>query len=111
MRGSPGRVLSLCVAAILGITAGPALSRTVQVTISNLRFLPEEIEARVGDTVVWSNRDVVAHTATARGRWDVMIPANGTGRVVLKKAGEVGYYCRFHPNMKAVITIAARGRG
>jgi plastocyanin len=25
---------------------------------------------------------------------------------VLKKAGTVEYYCRFHPNMKAVLTIA-----
>jgi plastocyanin len=33
---------------------------------------------------------------------------NGSGRVVLKKAGEVAYYCRFHPNMTANITVAER---
>jgi plastocyanin len=25
---------------------------------------------------------------------------------VLKKAGTIDYYCRFHPNMKATLTIA-----
>ena len=51
------------------------------------------------------NRDIVAHTATARGGWDVMIPANESASLVLTKAGIVEYYCRFHPNMKGRITI------
>ena len=94
-------------AVALGVTAAPACSRTLQVTITALRYLPEEIKAEVGDTVEWINKDIIAHTATALGRWDVIIPANGSGRVVLKKPGQVVYYCRFHPNMKAGITIAA----
>ena len=52
--------------------------------------------------------DIVAHTATARGDWDVMIEANKSARLVLKKAGIVEYYCRFHPNMKGRITITPK---
>jgi len=33
------------------------------------------------------------------------LPPNKTGTLVLKKAGTVDYYCRFHPNMKAVLKI------
>jgi plastocyanin len=47
------------------------------------------------------------HTATARnGDFDVNMPAKKTVTSVLKEAGTVEYYCRFHPNMKAVLTIA-----
>jgi hypothetical protein len=55
--------------------------------------------------ITWVNRDIVAHTATARGDWDVMIQANESASLVLTKAGIVEYYCRFHPNMKGRITI------
>jgi len=30
------------------------------------------------------------------------------GRTVLKKAGKIAYYCRFHPNMTAEIDVAAK---
>jgi plastocyanin len=110
MRERPGRALSLLVAAIWGMTLTAAHPKTVQVTIRDLRFLPDQIQAEVGDTVEWINKDILAHTATAPGRWDVTLPANGSGRVVLKKAGEAAYYCRFHPNMTANIIIAGRNR-
>ena len=108
MMGRPEGAHFLWLAAILGMTLTTAHSETIQVTIRDLKFLPERIEARVGDTVEWLNADILAHTATAQGRWDVMIPPNATGRVVLKRAGEAAYYCRFHPNMTASIIIAGR---
>ena len=53
------------------------------------------------------NKDVFAHTATAQnGDWDVPIPPKKTATSMLKKAGPVDYYCRYHPNMKAVLKIA-----
>ena len=52
------------------------------------------------------NKDVFAHTATAKnGDFDVTHAAEEDGDVVLKKAGTVDYYCRFHPNMKATLKI------
>ena len=68
---------------------------------------PAETSVKAGDTIEWINKDVFAHTATARnGDFDVMMPPNKTVTLVVKKAGTVEYYCRFHPNMKAVLTIA-----
>jgi len=34
-----------------------------------------------------------------------MLQPHKTGSFVLKKAGTVQYYCRFHPNMKATLKI------
>src|SRR3954462_8229845 len=84
-----------------------AHAATIQITMENLVISPAEASAKVGDTIEWINNDIFAHTATARnGDWDVTMPPKKTVTSVLKKAGTVEYYCRFHPNMKAVLTIA-----
>lgn len=89
------------------VTFTPAEAATIQVTISGLAFSPAEITAQVGDTIEWINKDFVAHTATARDKtFDVLIPAGGKGSLVLKAAGAVDYYCRFHPMMKGKIQIS-----
>lgn len=84
----------------------PALAGTIQISMENLVISPAEATAKVGDTIEWINKDVLAHTATARnGDWDVTIPPKKTVTLVLKKAGAIDYYCRFHPNMKATLTV------
>lgn len=102
----PGRYLLLSIIIISGMNAVPAHAETIQVTIDKLVYSPVEIKAKVDDTIEWINKDIVAHTATVRGDWDVTIAANSSASLVLKKAGTVDYYCRFHPNMKGRITIA-----
>jgi plastocyanin len=97
-------VLTLLAFAAMAV---PAHAATVQIVMENLVISPAEASAKVGDTIEWINKDVFAHTATARnGDFDVTIPPNKTVTSVLKKAGTVEYYCRFHPNMKAVLNIA-----
>lgn len=103
----PLRPLYLALTLVVGLVSASAHATTVRVSIKNLSYSPTVAQAKVGDTVEWINKDFVAHTATARnGDWDVMIPANKTARLVLKKAGAVDYYCRFHPNMTARLIIA-----
>lgn len=104
----PGRYLFQFIIIISGMNAVPALAETIQVTIDKLVYSPVEIKAKVGDTIEWINKDILAHTATVRGDWDVTIAANSSASLVLKKAGTVDYYCRFHPNMKGRITIAPK---
>ena len=91
---------------IFGISVS-AHAETIQISMENLVISPTTASAKVGDTVEWVNKDIFAHTATARnGDWDVTMPPKKTVTFVLKKAGTVEYYCRFHPNMKATLTIA-----
>jgi len=74
--------------------------------MDNLVIAPAEISAKIGDTIEWINKDVLAHTATARnGDFDVNLPPKKTASLVVKKAGTVDYYCRFHPNMKATLKV------
>ncbi len=96
--------------ALSALMAGISVSAhaaTIQILVTNLEFSPTEVSAKVGDTIEWVNKDPLAHTATAKDAdWDVMLPPNKSGSLVLKKAGTFAYYCRFHPNMKAALTVA-----
>ena len=74
--------------------------------LTSLACWPVEATAKVGDTLELVNKDVLVHTATAsNGDFDVMMPPNKTVTYVLKKAGAIDYYCRFHPNMKATLKV------
>jgi len=102
----PGRHLPIFIALLLGAMAVPARAATIQITMQDLVIAPAEVSARVGDTIEWINKDVFAHTATARnGDFDVTMPPKKTVTSVVKKAGTVEYYCRYHPNMKAILKI------
>jgi plastocyanin len=95
---------------VAGLAAGISVSAhgaTIQIEMENLVVSPAQASAKVGDTIEWVNKDIFAHTATARnGDWDVTLPPKKTITSVLKKAGTVEYYCRFHPNMKATLIVA-----
>jgi plastocyanin len=102
--GTSGRMLG---ALLLVFVAGTARAEVIQVKIDKVAYTPAQISAHVGDTVEWVNADIVAHTATARDKaWDVMILPNAKKSVVLKAAGSIEYYCKFHPNMIGQITVA-----
>jgi plastocyanin len=92
---------------VFTLVSVPARAATIRIVVEKLEFSPAAITAKVGDTIEWVNKDALAHTATARnGDFDVTLPPSKTVSSVLKKAGTVDYYCRFHPNMKATLTIA-----
>jgi plastocyanin len=100
------RLAAFVLSALVAGTAISAQAATIQISVENLEFSPADVSAKVGDTIEWVNKDVLAHTATARnGDWDVMLPPKKSGTLVLKKAGAIDYYCRFHPNMKAKLTV------
>ena len=62
---------------------------------------------RAGDTIVWDNRDVFKHTATARdGSFNVDLPPNAKARTVIRSAGAVPFYCIYHPGMTGVLEVA-----
>jgi plastocyanin len=101
----PGRI-GLTAFVVLWLLSIRAQAETIQVTIDKLVFAPAELKAKVGDTIEWVNKDVLAHTATAtNGDWNVVTGPKQSGGVVLKKAGAVDYFCKYHPNMKGRVVV------
>lgn len=101
-----GLVFAAALAVLSVWNAAPASAATIQVTIDKVAYGPADISARVGDTIEWTNKDIVGHTATNRDKsWDFLIMPNKKQTLTLKKAGEIDYYCKFHPNMKGHISV------
>ena len=90
----------LLAAVVCATAAAPASAATIEVKMSNVAYEPATISAKAGDTIVWTNNDVVAHSATARDKsWDVVVMPKKTGSFTVKAAGTIEYYCKYHPNM------------
>ena len=99
-------IRSLLGALVLAFAASPALAETITVTNDKLVFSPASVEAKVGDTIEWVNKDAFAHTATVKGGWEVTIPPKSTGKITIEATGAVDYFCRFHPNMKGRLDVS-----
>ena len=76
--------------------------------MQGMAFTPTRLEVAVGDTVVWTNRDIVPHSATAGGpgAWDTGALAQGKSAVhVPTQRGEVRYHCTLHPAMEGTLLV------
>jgi plastocyanin len=102
----PQRYVWMTAALALIFSAGMAEAETIEVAVDKMAFSPADIEAKVGDTIEWTNKDAFVHTATVKGGFEIMLPLKKSGSVVMEKAGAIDYYCRFHPNMKGRITVS-----
>ncbi len=86
--------------------AAPAAATTHTVAIDGMQFVPATLRVRRGDTVVWVNRDLVPHTATAPRRFDSgAVAAGASWRHVVTEDGRVDYVCTLHPTMKATLWV------
>ncbi|MDQ0251866.1 plastocyanin [Sphingomonas kyeonggiensis] len=103
-------------AALLTLAAGtpatarsPAPPQKYTVVMANMSFGKLPSGVKVGDTITWVNRDTVAHTATARDRsFDVRVQQGQSVSMVVKKAGNIAFFCIYHPAMRGTLAVAAQ---
>jgi len=98
-------------AALATSAPGAAQNQPRQITIvmDNMVFGRLPSDAKVGDVIIWDNRDTVQHTATDRaGSFDVRLQPGQKGRTVLRTAGDLAIYCIYHPMMRATLKVAAK---
>lgn len=93
----------------IGLAAGAApRPKTHTVTIEGMQFRPQTLTVAPGDTVVWVNKDLVAHTATSAeaGVFDSgLIAPDKSWSLTVRTEGEVPYICTYHPTMKGILTV------
>jgi plastocyanin len=94
------------VAALIGATPGTQPT-TRLVKIAGFAFAPTEARARVGDTIVWENADILPHTTAAdSGRWaSAELPVGSTFKWVVADTGRFPYHCAAHPTMRGVLVV------
>lgn len=112
------------VAALALLTVGcpqneptPPQAGVTDVDIRNIAFDPQTVTIQQGESVRWTNRDLVPHTATSGNPGDADAGAVFDSGNLLQgqaftqqfdQAGEFVYYCRVHPLMmrdaKVIVT-------
>jgi plastocyanin len=114
MRKSARILLSLAaMSGLLAVSAdalgqGAGAGKTYTVEMGNMVYARVPASAKVGDTIVWINKDTVQHSATAKdGSFDVRLQPGQKGRTVLKKAGKIAFYCIYHSLMRGTLPVAA----
>lgn len=79
---------------------------TAKVKIREFAFHPGKLTVDPGTTVVFANRDSVAHTATKRGSFDTgRIRPGHSASVRFGSGGVYGYHCTIHPEMHGKIVV------
>ena len=82
-------------------TSAPRPPQTLQVEIHGMQFVPATLHVHRGDTVVFTNHDLVPHTATASGWFDSgPLQPNQSWTYVVTEPVEYDYVCSMHPTMK-----------
>lgn len=98
------------VAALLLFPAPPvaaAAPRTHVVVIDKMKFGAMPVGVNAGDTIVWDNRDLFRHTATAKdGGFNVDLPPGARRQTVVRTPGAIAFTCRFHPGMRGVLKVS-----
>jgi len=99
-------LIAICLA-VFPAALAHAAGKTHTVRIEGMKFVPERLEVATGDTVVWTNKDFLPHSVTAKeARVESGDLAPGkTFRFVARKKGEMPYICRLHPVMKGVLAV------
>jgi plastocyanin len=103
----------LLAAAALSVAAVPlsadAAPKTYTIVIAKMQFGPAPAGLRKGDRILWVNRDIFKHSATARdGSFDVDLPPGAHATIVVRQAGRIPFYCKYHPGMTGVLNVQDR---
>ena len=117
---------------LVPVSFSPAFAENVAVSIvsgasskTTDAFSPNPVNAKVGDTVTWTNKDSQPHTitsgsgtnATPDGKFNSSPPPNmsplivsqGTFSVKFNATGDYPYYCELHPNMLGTVKVGDGG--
>lgn len=102
--------LGLALGSLLLLAVPTVAGADRDVRIADFAYAPATVTIRVGDTVTWTNRDPVEHTATAtNGSFDTgMIAPDGSARIRFTRAGTYAYLCTPHPDMRGTVVVRAR---
>ena len=101
-------IIALAVSAAVPSALGAAAGKQVVVTMANMKFGTVPAGLKVGDSILFVNKDSVPHTVTARDHsFDLRIGPGQRGRLNLTKAGTYQIYCILHAPMRGTLTVGS----
>ena len=89
--------------------ADEGAGRHHRIVIADVAFLPDSLAVATGDTITWSNHDLVWHTVSPSdgpAPWESGAMEEGaTFTAVPRTTGTIRYTCRYHPTMNGVLVV------
>jgi plastocyanin len=86
-----------------------AFAAEAQVQMKDFKFGPTTLTIPAGTTVVWTNLDSDSHNVAITDGPELWVsPEQKSGQTssfTFSKAGKYSYYCEFHPEMVATLTV------
>ncbi len=76
------------------------------IEIKGMRFVPADIQVKKGDTIIWVNKDIVAHNVTdekSKAWASPIIPVGQSWSMMAEHSSN--YFCSLHPVMKGRIQV------
>jgi plastocyanin len=81
----------------------PAAAATHVVTIDQMKY-GQVPPLKVGDTVVFVNKDLFRHTVTASNNsFNLDLMPGARGSLHINSAGHAAFYCKYHPGMRGTM--------
>jgi plastocyanin len=111
MKGFKPLFLCLFACAFILLMPQTAHADTKEVYILDYQFNPQVVIISPGDTIKWTNKDTVAHSATSdtqtgSGAWDSgLLETDKSYSKTFATPGTYAYHCTPHPNMQAIIQV------
>ena len=103
---APASIIALSVL-LMPLPPASAAPRTHSVVIDKMKFGPMPAGLHAGDRIIWVNKDMFRHTATAKdGSFDIDLQPGASGVSVVRKAGAISVVCRYHPGMRAMLKVS-----
>jgi plastocyanin len=99
-------IFFIVIALLLGsCTSNSEKPKLYTVEIKDMKFVPDDIVVKKGDTVRWINQDMMSHDVTEDGKtWaSSVIPAGGSWK--MEATEFTNYYCSIHMVMKGKIRV------
>ncbi len=81
---------------------------SVVIAMRDVKFVPDEATAKVGQEICWPNEDGMQHNAVAEQGADFESELYGEGEIFtasVSEPGTVTYVCTIHPGMDGTIEV------
>lgn len=106
MSPSPRRLTlfaAACGALLPVLAPAPAAAATHVVVIDQMKYAPVP-PLKVGDTVVFENKDMFRHTVTASNNsFNIDLMPGARGSLHINSPGRATFYCKYHPGMRGTM--------
>jgi plastocyanin len=88
--------------------SGSVAPASAHVTIQDVKYSPQTIEIKKGETIAWDNKDLTPHTVTSEGGGELnsgSIEVDASWSHTFSQTGTFSYYCDYHPEMKGTVVV------